>query len=183
MHAHHGMCVHKCAHIRGHARTHTRAHAHTHILLYIYITTINVIKYLHCHINSITYSFCTNIWSISACPDIPGAMIRMRRVAPGATHLRVQLVTPFCAEPKWKSWHFVANLGRCKFCQLSLYSNPRGSKINLRSLFSNPGGCKWVKIVKKAILKGCKACIISLDNYIKTYKKSELDWYSIKYII
>ena len=56
--------------------------------------------------------------------------------------------------------------GGHKFGLLSLYSNPRGRKINLGSLFSSPGGRKWVKIVKKAVLEGCKAYILLLDNYI-----------------
>ena len=49
---------------------------------------------------------------------------------------------------KCKPWQIVANIGGCKFWHLSLYSNSRGRKINLRPLFSNPEGHNWVKILK-----------------------------------
>ena len=63
--------------------------------------------------------------------------------------LIVPLSLQVYANEAGKPCQIVANFWGCKFCHLSLYSDPSGCKMDLGLLFSNYGGCKWVKIVKK----------------------------------
>ena len=141
-HAHAFMHAHTHAHVQAHIHVHTQAcvrtrthmymlkcihtstygHTHIHILLCTRITIVKAIKYSHCHINYITYLFCTNIWSISACPIAPGSMIRAQPVAPMA-RIRPWTVAPgtnirgcgwspvLCGGPhgEWPSMHLFWN--------------------------------------------------------------------------
>ena len=101
-----------CYFSAAYAYTHIRAHAHT--LLSTHITTIIVIKYAHCYINSITYSICTNIWRIFARPITRGVMICVRSTSrPWIKDSRMQTVPLFCSACHPTSWWMA-------FCALKL---------------------------------------------------------------